>query len=144
MPDLTIKAGKLEALANALMAVLPLTPPATPKGRYALARAHNAVAPCAALFADQKRHLLEKHAKRDEQGQPVIEDLGNGAYAYDLGLGIGRTTPAFDADFAALKDEDVTVSGVRAITHAELGACPITAAQESVLLGLFIVDEEPE
>lgn len=142
MADITVKAGLLLELNKALADVLHLIPPATPKGRYALAKAGKAVAAQAATFAEQHQALLVKHAKQ-EKGEPVMQATGDGKVAYDLGLGFNVPTPAFLAEYKDLCDEDIVLAGVRAITHAELGTCPITGAQEAVLLGVFLEDEEP-
>lgn len=137
-----VKASQLTVLDITLGGIFPLSPPLTPKGRYALAKAAKVIGPAHQTYQEQKVALLELHAVKVD-GKAVTESLPNGQTRYDLGAGFGKTTPAFDADFKAINDEDIPLPGVRMITHAELGDCPITLQQEAALLGVLLVDEEP-
>ena len=140
----TIKANQLNALDFALSGIFPLSPPPTAVGRYALSRAAKVVGPAAQAFRAEHQTLLLNHAVKGEDGKPVTRDAGNGMTQYDLGAGFGKTTPAFDAEFKAIGDEGIVLTGCRMITHKELGDCPITLAQETALLGVLLVDEAPE
>ncbi len=139
----TIKANQLVVLDAVLGGIFPLSPPPTALGRYALSRAAKVVGPAAQAFRAEHQALLVKHALKNPDGSPVAKDLGNGMTQYDLGAGFGKTTPEFDADFKAIGDEDIVLTGCRMITHAELGQCPITVAQETALLGVLLQDEPP-
>ncbi len=149
MSDITplhvaVKASQLPALDFALGGLFSLTPPMTAVGRYALARATKLVGPATQEFRAQHQALLVKHAIKNEDGSPVSRDLGNGLTQYDMGAGWGKTTPAFDAEFKAIGDENIVLTGCRMISHKELGDCPITLAQEVALLGVLLTDESPE
>lgn len=145
MPEIVVKSVLIQELAGALAGVEILSPPPTPKGRYAIGKASDAAQPAAQRYTKERAALLEKHAKRDEKGAAVRQRFGDNGFQYDLGRGFGATTPEFDAELDAMNDEDVVLSGCRMITHAELGACPITAAQERVLIKAGLLDDkEPE
>lgn len=144
MPDISIKAELVVMLGEVLAGATNLSPPPTPKGRYALSKAAIALGKHPQLYQDQKKALLEKHAVLVD-GKPSSKELAPGVLQFDMGKGFGNTTPEFDADLKELNDEEITLSGVRQITHAELGACPITAAQEAVLIRAGLLeDREPE
>lgn len=138
----TIKAHQLLSLDVALAGVLKLSPPPTPKGRYALAKAAKALGPAVQTYNEQKLALLQEHAKQ-EDGKPVTR-LDGQTITFDFGQGFGVVTPEVTAALGELNDEDVSLPGVRMISHAELGECPITAEQEMVLLGVLLIDAEPE
>ncbi len=142
MPSLT--ASQLLPVDAALAGLFPLSPPPTPKGRYALSRAAKVIGPAVQTYRENHQALLVKHAVKDADGKPVTQDLGKGLIQYDLGAGFGRTTPAFDADLKALGEEVIDLTGCRMISHAELGDCPITVQQETALLGVLLIDAEPE
>lgn len=144
-PDIshvTFKAKLLLSLDMALAGVLKLSPPATPKGRYALAKAAKALGPAVQTYNEQKLALLTEHAKRDDKGQPITQTVDQ-TVSFDFGLGFGAVTPDVTTALEELNDEDVSLPGVRMISHAELGECPITGEQEAVLLGVLLIDEEP-
>lgn len=145
MADLVIASAKIPELDRALAALFPLAPPPTPKGRYALSKVAGVVGPAHATYRENYRALLLAHAITDADGKPIARDLGDGRTQYDLGRGFGQTTPEFDAALAELNDEPITLPGCRMITHAELGACPITVQQEQALIAAGILeDKEPE
>ena len=149
MADLVVKAGRLLAVQRTLAEVLGLTPPATPKGRYALSRQASAVEREVEKYTEQHAALLKKHAATNEAGQPLTQPItlpnGQSGVQYDLGAGFGQTTPAFEAELKELNDEDITLPGVRMITHAELGGCPITGTHELILLAAGLLeDKEPD
>lgn len=136
MTDLIVKASQLIPLDTALGPVLSLTPPPSPKGRYALAKAANAVGPAVQTFREQHVALLQLHAKKDAEGKPVMQQFADGRQQYDI-----ADMEAFSVDFAAIQDEPIVLAGVRMITHAELGSCPITAAQEAVLIATGLLED---
>lgn len=144
MPEITVKAALIFALSETLAQVSVLEPPATPKGRYALSKALDAAVPAGQRYQKEKLALLTKHAKKDGNNLPVTQQYGN-VIAFDFGEGFGVTPSQAQTEIDQMNDEDVTLSGVRMITHAELGALPITAAQESVLIKAGLLeDREPE
>jgi hypothetical protein len=146
MPDIapvpSLKASQLVALDAALSGIFPLSPPPTPKGRYALSKAAKVIGPAHVLYEEQKLALLTKHALKDADGKAVTNTVGN-TVQFDMGRGFGITTPAFAAEFAEMNDEAIELTGCRMITHAELGDCPITVQQETALLGVLLEDDEP-
>lgn len=155
MADFIIKAGLINAAHRILNGqiggdpgVLPLLGPATPKGRYALTRAADAVA--AAAFAYNKQHVaqLEIHAKKDGDGRAITQSLETPqgrVTQYDFGAGFGVTTPEFEAAMAELNDEDITLPGVRQTLMAELKDAPLTGVHLSVLIKCGLLeDKEPE
>ncbi len=143
---LSVKASLVPALDVALGGIFPLSPPPTPKGRYALSRAAKVVGPAHQLYQEQKLALLNEHAIKVD-GKPVTQTIQTAtgqATQFDMGRGFGVVTEAFTAALKELNDEDIPLTGCRMITHAELGACPITVAQETALLGILLIDAEPE
>lgn len=149
MPDigLSIPASQLPAVDLALGGLFPLQPPPTPKGRYALAKVANVVGPAHQTYQEQKNALLLKHAVRDAEDKPITRETtlnGQPATQYDLGAGFGNVTPAYLADLKDLNEEPITLTGCRRITHAELGACPITVQMETALIAAGLLeDSEP-
>lgn len=141
MAELILPGDKVLPVAAALERVLAVTPPPTPKGRYALAKGADALAGPAKRFATEDLRLLTEYAARNPDGTAAVVAQGDGTVRATL-------DPARRAEFEAaradLYSEPVVLTGVRAITHAELGACPITGADERTLLGLFLEDQEPE
>lgn len=145
VPDIAhviVKASQLSALDQALGGIFTLSPPPTIKGRYALAKAAKAIGPAHQTYQEQKLALLQDHAVKKD-GKPVFEQREN-TLLFDFGHGIGVTTPEVNAALKELNDEDISLPGVRMITHAELGDCPITVQQEAALLGVLLTDEAPE
>src|ERR1043165_6698058 len=144
MPDLTKPTDKILGLANAFAGIGTLSPPPTPKGRYVWARALPQIQHAAAIYYGEERKLIEEHGKRDDAGKLVVRDIvlpnGEKGQSYDL-----KDAPAFNAAKQSLLDEPVTLTGVRPITRAELGACPITVQQEAWLVaGGLLEDTEPQ
>ena len=141
MPDMTMSTDQLIALAPVLAEIETLTPPPTAKGRYALAKASAKVGPAFKLYAEQEQKLVARVAVKDDKGNPKMRDLGNGRAQFDV-------APEFKDEYAQemaeLKSEPVVLEGVRAVTHAELGVCPLTVAQEKVLIASGLLeDKEP-
>lgn len=148
MPDITIKAGRVLdldlalnggiVLGGAALGVLQLSPPPTPKGRYALSKVATPIVGHAEKYRENHTALLEKHARKDKDGKPV-KDAIPGGFKYDL-----TDQAAFNAEKKEMDEEPIVLSGVRQITHAELGVCPITGAHERVLIELGLLeDKEP-
>ncbi len=142
MSDTTIKAAQLETLNTALLGVFPLTPPPTPKGRYFLSTAAGIIGPSTTTYQQNKQALIEKWAKRDDEGKLIsvvnTDALGRKVATFPL-----TDAVAFAAELKEIDDIDIVLTGVRVITHAELGACPITVAQETALRGILLEAVEP-
>lgn len=140
---ITVKAASIVEVANVLAAVEQLSPPPLPKGRYALGKSAKAALGPAQFHLDKTQELRVEHAKKDGGGKPVTTDItinGQPAKKYEM-----VDEAAFNAALKAIGEEEVTLEGCRMITHAELGACPITAYQERVLIDAGLLDDkEPE
>lgn len=146
MSVVKIKARLIAGLHAALVGnpqspqgILKLSPPPTVKGRYALAKAVLALEPHVKLLVQQTTELAKRHAVTDAAGVPVVKHE-EGRSSYRL-----KDAAAYRNEYEAMIEEEIELHGVRQITHAELGDCPITAEQESLLLlaGL-LEDKEPE
>jgi hypothetical protein len=142
MAELTIIAGQLEALSTTLSELESLTPPPAPKGRYVLAKIGTRVTTEYEIFKTSFKKFLDEMVTTDEEGKPK----------YDAGLTPDLVTFTIKPDkiveytegLAAMLSESVVLTGTRAVTHAELGACPITIGQEKVLIACgILIDEEP-
>lgn len=145
---LTVKAGKIALLDAVLGGIFPLEPPPTPKGRYALSKVAGHTGPASVQFQKERLALLEKHAKKGDDGKPVSEVVQTAqgpGMRFDMGRGLGVETPEYRAELATIEDEDILLVGCRMITHAELGKCPITVQQERVLIDTGLLeDKEPD
>ncbi len=142
---LTIKPSQLVPLNAVLGGLFQLQPAPNAKGRYILARAVPTVGPALKIYTDQKLALLQLMAIKDVEGEPVSRDTGGGNIQFDLGNGFGNSTPEFDAALKAIDEEVITLTDCRTITHAELGACPITVQMEAVLIDCGLLEnKEPD
>ena len=142
MAELAIIAGQLEALSTTLSELESLTPPPAPKGRYVLAKIGTKVTAEYEIFKTSFKKFLDEMVTTDEEGKPK----------YDAGPTSASVTFAIKPDkiveytegLDAMLSEPVVLTGTRAVTHAELGACPITIGQEKVLIACgILIDEEP-
>jgi hypothetical protein len=141
MPELSLTTDQLIALAPVLAEIENLSPPPTAKGRYALAKASAKAGPAFKLYAEQEQKLVARVAVKDKDGNPVLKDLGNGQAHFEV---LPEFKDEYAKEMADLKAEPVVLEGVRAVTHAELGVCPITVAQEKVLIASGLLeDKEP-
>lgn len=100
---------------------------------YALAKAKKKANAELETIEAERVKLCEKHAEKDADGKAIKID---GAYQFNGAL------PQFQAEWKALLAEPVALSGVRAVTLAELAGA---VASPDVLfsLGPFVV-EAPE
>lgn len=137
MADITISTKQLADLAPVLGEVLRLSPPPIAKGRYALAKAGAKAVPAFELFAEQDQALARRCATVDKDGKPIWTALANGT-AFTVR---DEMKEEYAAEKKALFSEEVVLSGVRQITHAELGQCPITAHQEMVLIDCGLLED---
>ena len=136
MADLIVKASQLNVLATALAEMAPLTPPPTPKGRYVLAKAIPLATKAAEAHGVALKAFLDGAVTQDEDGKPIYKVNGN-QMTFDV-------KAEHQAAYVEIQNEDVTLAGVRQLTRAELGDCPITVQQEMVLIACGLLqDEEP-
>src|SRR5689334_20112103 len=128
MADLTITTPHLLLLHPALVKILTLTPPPTPKGRYVLQKAagHTEIAYAAYAKEDAEHVLLV--AVKGEDGNPILTPIDGGMH-YNV---IPDLKEEHEAHAKERDARMVTLPGCRMITHAELGDCPITGAQEKI------------
>lgn len=137
MADVTVANSRLSALAQVLSQVAVLTPPPAPKGRYVLSKATPKVIKEAQAHEAAVTPLLDDFATCDAEGTPIFVDLPGGGRSFAI-----RSEK--QAEWNAIQDELVTLAGVRQLTRAELGACPITVQQEMVLIECGLLeDAEP-
>ena len=138
MPDLTITTQQLSQLQPTLAAISGLTPPPTPKGRYVLSKAQEKAAAEYTTYQKSLMDFIKTMVTQDEAGEPILEDAGNGQVRFTI-------RPDKQDEYAAgtkgLAEESVTLIGVRQITHAELGACPITIEMERALIVCGLLED---
>jgi hypothetical protein len=121
--------------SDKLQGVEVLTPPPAPKGRYVLAKATDAVLSVLRTYEKARGQVVNEHTEKDEKGNAISPAPGQVKI---------RDVAAFNAVIEPMLDEPVTLPGLRQITRAELGDCPITAFQERVLIKCGLLkDEEP-
>lgn len=137
MPDLSFSTRVLVQLYPALVHVGPLEPPMNPQGRYIVRKAREKAEKDYAAFQKEENGLIEKYGKRDADGKllpPTQNALG--------GLSYQLADPVkFTEERDALLAVEVTLTGLRAITREELGACPITERAETALIAAGLLQE---
>lgn len=137
MADLMIAKKHLNALATALNAMGSLTPPPSAKGRWVIVKAIPKVTAKAQEYAADLKKWLDSVVTQDDSGAPLYA-----MHAETMRFEFKDQADA--AHFAEIQDETVTLDGVRQLTRAELGDCPITVAQEYMLVESgFLEDSEP-
>lgn len=142
MPDITLTTAVNNDLAPVLAGIATLTPPPNPKGRYVLMKALDHSQPAYQEFAKREQALVARVAVRDEKDQPVLKPLGDGRSTFEIQPELREE---YAAEMKELLEGTVILRGARAVTRAELGACPITIAHERVLVSVgLLVDEAPE
>lgn len=134
MADFTFATRRLVALVPALQQIATLSPPPSAKGRYALAKILAKAEPAYAVYQKEALALVERLAPKGGVRPGKLPDT----IEFDL---VPDQQPTFRAESEALLDEEVVLEGIRAITHAELGSCPITIAQERVLIECGLLDD---
>lgn len=140
MADFTLSTQLLIDLWPVLQGVEVLSPPPNAKGRYALAKATSAAKPAVDVASGQLLQLMRRCAKVDKDGNPLLKQEGN-RVTCDVRPEVAEE---YQRESKAILDEPVTLTGVRAITRAELGDCPITVQHERVLIACGLLpDEEP-
>ena len=119
--------------------ILDLKPPPAPKGRYVLAKAAKAAAAETPTYQESVFEVLKEHATRDEQNEPIITVSDAGSVSV-----VPQDAEALNKALEELGEEEIVLAGVRMLTHAELGDCPITARQERLLIEVGLLeDKEP-
>lgn len=138
MSDVTISTDVLLRIEGALLAIESLTPTPPSKTGYALAKWATKVEEASLVYRKRLKKLYEAAADKDDKGRAKYEDLGHNRVKYAIG----------DVHAVALEEEqmlteEVTLAGLRPITLAELGTCPVGHGVIKVLLGTVIIDAEP-
>ncbi len=97
---------------------------------YALAKAKKKANSELETIEAQRIALCEKHTTRDEAGVAIKDEKNNYVFADPV---------AFNAEWKQLMAEPVTLSGVRAVTLAELAGAE-TSPDVLFALGPFVTD----
>lgn len=142
MSDITFPASRLVDLSVAVAALFPLQPPPTPKGRYRLAKIAQAISNEIPEFQRARLEVMKKHAPKGESGEPILIHTQT-----PQGTAVNCDpvdAAAFRADDADLGSTVITLAGLAPLTHAELGDCPVPQGAFTAMLGVLILDEEPE
>ncbi len=135
--DLSFATRVLVDVYPALLSVGPLEPPMNPQGRYIVRKAKEHTEKDYSAFQKDEQDLIEKHGKRDAEGKLLAPTVNSrGGLSYQLADPV-----AFTEARNALLDVQVTITGLRAITREELGACPITANAEAALIAAGLLQE---
>ena len=141
MADITLSIAQNNALAPVLKAMESMIPWGSPKGRYVASKASDHSIPPFEAHAKQERTLIERVSIKDEKGNTLFTPLGNNQFKYEVQPELKEE---YDAELKEMSAGEVVLRGARAITRAELGALPITVAQERILVSVgLLVDEEP-
>lgn len=136
----TLTGAQIVSLYPELQQIESLAPP-TPKGRYVIGRWADKVAPLFEALHKEEQQIIQRCAVKDEHGKIAFRVNGTRG-SYDIIEGLREE---HDRDKQALWEKEYTVEGVRMLLHAELGACPITAKQERILIACKVLDDvEPE
>lgn len=136
MPDQTLTTEQISRLALVLTDLGPLTPPPSANGRYAFIRATAKAEKLYKAFATAEIELTHRCAVPGS-----IKDIGNGRGAFTVKPELAEE---YATQRAALLAEPVTLAGVRAVTRAELGECPITIHQDRVLVECGLLEAIPD
>lgn len=137
MADLMMAKKHLNAVATALDGMGTLTPPPTSKGRWLIVKALPKMVAEAQAYSAELKKWLDTVVTKDEGGNPIY-GTANGQVTFNF------QSPEDAAHFAEIQNEQVTLTGLRPLTRVELGECPITVAQEFLLVESgFLEDSEP-
>lgn len=137
MSDLTITVAQLQPLATVLSAIATLSPPPKPKGRYVLTKALPTVVAAYQRHETSLAPMLDDFATQDAEGKPIFHAKPDGSRTFAI-------RPEKVEEWTAIQAETVTLEGVRMITRAEFGDCPVTVDQEMVLVSCGLLeDAEP-
>lgn len=110
MSDLTVSAADLLNATGSLLAIGGYSIP-DGKGSYALAKIKRQTNDALKDLEVARIGLCEQHAEKDDAGKPMISPEGQYVFA---------DKPAFDAAWAQLLEEPVTLPGCRPILLDEL------------------------
>lgn len=131
---------KLIHIEPSLAAIAPLSPPPELKGRYIFSKAVDAVGEALRKYTELDTEILVRFADKDEKQRPIIKTTADGL-EYQMS---DKIKEECRKERKALLDMEIELIGLRAVTHAELGKCPITIEMMAPLIGNLIVDIEPE
>ncbi len=143
-----LKLGMVPSLHQDLLAVFPLQPPPSARGKWIFAKYAQAIASELPKYIEHKHDLLRKYAPKDEKAEPilVVTDFGNGQSQVSIPTDHFKAHPEIQAAFVK---EDLELSNTPLVlnlpqlTHTDLGACPIPQGVYTRLLGVLIKDEIP-
>lgn len=135
MADLTITTEQLTRLYPVYQAMGALTLP-TANGRYVVIRASEKVEAAIKPVAIAESELTQRC-----QVPGSARTLPNGQQAFTVKPELAEEHAT---QRAALLAEPVTLSGVRALTRAELGECPITVAMDRALVECHLLEPMPD
>lgn len=135
MADLTVSTDRLIRIWKGCLGVDELSPPMAVKARYVIAKAMGHMEDLVKKHDKAHDALARSCAKRDDKGKLIRQ---GGGFAIDP-----DAVDTYTEELQKLLDVEVVLPGVRLITRAEIGACPITQMTERHLLGFLIEDVEP-
>jgi hypothetical protein len=136
MPDLSLTTEQLTRLAPVLAALAPLSPPPSANGRYAIIRATEKAESAIKPFATAEAEMMNRYAVPGS-----IKQVGSGRVTFDIAA---DKQVEYVTERTAMLAEPITLTGVRAITRAELGECPITIQQDRVLVECGLLEAIPD
>ncbi len=136
MPDLTLTTEQITRLSPVLSALAPLSPPPSANGRYAFIRATEKAESAIKPFATAEAEMMNRYAVPG-----TIKQAVPGRVTFDI---TAEKQVEYAAQRAAMLAEPITLTGVRAITRAELGECPITIQQDRVLVECGLLEAIPD
>lgn len=134
MPDQTITTEQLVRVAPHVAAFSGLALP-TATGRYVVIRQLEKVEAAVKPFSAAEMDLIDRIAvpgSKKQVGQSITFDIKPDA------------REEYTTQRAALFAEPVTLTGVRALTRAELGETPITVAADRVLVECGLLEKMPD
>ncbi len=135
MPDLTITTEQLTRLAPVAAAVQPMAFP-TATARYVVIRFSEKIEAAIKPFAEAESGMMTKYAVPGS-----IKQTAAGRVTYEIAT---ERQADYNAERATLMAEPITLTGVRALTRAELGECPITVQQDRVLVECGLLEAIPD
>ncbi len=137
MADLSFSTRILIDLYPALLRVGDTGSALNPQGRYIVRKATEKAKTDYMAFAAEEQKLIEQFGKRDAEGKLIPPTVNaRGGLTHQLSDPV-----AFSTARDGLMDVQVTLTGLRAITREELGACPITPNDETALVAAGLLAE---
>lgn len=135
MPDQTITTEQLARVAPHVAAFSTLSLP-TATGRYVVIRHQEKVEGALKPFVAAETELTTRCSVAG-----TLKNIGNGRASFTVKP---ELVDEYNAQRAALLAEPVVLTGVRALTRAELGETPITVEADRVLVECGLLEKMPE